>query len=127
MNIGAIQRAQDAFDTLARLYGEANAQLLMRTRGACCPRVARLAMALLKSQAAIKAAHDYMALASLHAGYYRLMAACRDNRQIRALMSVASHGQRFSSWEIDRAMSIIIMLTERKEASSCPSYCTCSS
>ena len=119
MNIRAIKRAQDAFDTLARLYGEANAQLLMRTRGACCPRVARLAMALLKSQVAIKAARDYMALVSLHAGYYRLMAACRDNRQVKALISVASHGQRFSPWEIDKALAIVLTITGRKEA-LCP-------
>ena len=111
MNVRA--RAQDAFATLCRLYGDAKvAQALMGVRGACCPRVARLANTLGSCPAAVKAAREYPKLFSLRIGFRRFEAAAKGSRLVIGLVQTAARGEKFSPWEIDTAIKIL----NRKES-----------
>ena len=100
--------ARDAFATLCGLYGDHNAQALMGVRGACVPRVARLARAFGKCEAAVKAAVEYRRLASLGRGYLRLMTAAKGDGTVKRLIAEAGEGRNFSAWEIDTAVNVLL-------------------
>lgn len=102
----------DAYDTLCRLYGDGRAQTLMKTRGACIPRVARLARAMVNSRVAVFAAQEYARLPALPPGYGRLMAACGGSREIATMCSMAGLGRHLSRWEIDKAVEIVLRLID---------------
>ena len=104
----------DAYDTLCLLYGRGRAQALMRTRGACHPRVARLARAMTCSRIAMFAAQEYKRLPSLPAGYGRLMAACGHSREVASLCAHAGLGKRLSRWEIDTAVNVVLRLIDEE-------------
>ena len=107
--------ARDAFATLSSLYnGDANAQILMRVRGACAPRVARLARAMGRSEAAVKAAAEYRRLASLGRGYLRLMTAAKGDGTVRRLIAEAAAGKNFSAWEIDTAVTVLLAIYDQR-------------
>lgn len=105
-------RSMDAYDTLCRLYGEERAQALMKVRGACVPRVARLARAMASSRVAIFAAQEYMRLPALPTGYGRLMSACGGSREVAAMCAMAGFGRRLSRWEIDKAVEVVLRLID---------------
>ena len=117
--MSVVQRAQDAYCTLCGLYGDADAQALMRIRGACCPRVARLAKAMLGTPAAVNAALEYQHLISLGIGYSRLTRAARGNRAVKSLLDAAGGGRRFSPWEIDVAVAVVIAIKEGRRIGIC--------
>ena len=103
----AQDRARDSYKTLCSLYGEHNAQSLMRVRGAAHPFVARLARAMGKSAAARNAVRNYRFLTSLRGGYLRLMTACHGDGAVRKLVDSSGAGHRFSAWEIDAAVRVV--------------------
>ena len=107
------KRSMDAFDTLCRLYGgEQRAQALMKTRGACNPRVARLVRSMVSSRIAVFAAREYMSLPSLPEGYGRLMTACGGSREVAHMCALAGLGRRLSKWEIDKAVEVVLRLID---------------
>ena len=107
----------DSFATLIGLYGSRkSAQALMRTRGACHPRVARLAKAILGSRIGVFAAKEYMNLPSLPGGYGRLMEACGGSREVAGICSYAGMGRRLTRWEIDTAVSVVLRLIDEENA-----------
>lgn len=108
----AESRALDAYDTLCRLYGDERAQALMKVRGACVPRVARLARAMVNSRVAIFAAQEYMRLPALPSGYGRLMCASGGSREVAKMCSLAGLGRRLSRWEIDTAVQVVLRLID---------------
>lgn len=113
--MGVHERSQDAYATLCRLYGERHAQALMKVRGACCPNVARLALAMGKSRAAVNAAHDYRILGSLRGGYRKLMTACRNDGSVKRIVDSAGNGCRFQPWEVDTAVSVVLAIVDTNE------------
>lgn len=106
------QRSIDAYDTLCRLYGDGRAQALMKTRGACNQRVARLARAMVSSRVSVFAAREYMRLPSLPEGYGRLMAACGGSREVAQMCALAGLGRRLSRWEVDKAIEVVLRLID---------------
>ena len=108
------QRAQDSFDTLCRLYGRGSAQLLMKIRGACDPRVATLARAIGKSRAAVRAALDYRILTCIPSGYRKLMTASRYDGSVKRLVDQAGAGRNFKPWEIDTAVQIVLAVVDAR-------------
>ena len=114
------ERAQDAFATLCSLYGAHNAQAIMRIRGSCTPRVARLALVLGRSRAAVNTARVYRQLSSLRGGYLKLMTAAKNDGSVKRIVDSAAEsvaGKRFSAWEIDTAVAVLLaVIDEGKEA-----------
>ena len=108
-----IFRARDAYATLCSLYGEHNAQSLMRTRGACNPVVAKLAMAMGRSRPAIMAALAYRMLPALSGGYSKLMTAARGDGNVKRLLRTVGGGRRYTSWEIDTAIQVLLVVVDR--------------
>lgn len=108
----AQQRARDAYDALCSLYGEHNAQALMRVRGATQSSVARLARAMGRSIAAINAARNYRFLTSLRGGYLKLMTACNNDGAVRRLLDGAGAGHRLAAWEIDAAVNVVLAVVD---------------
>ena len=108
-----IFRSQDAYATLCSLYGEHNAQSLMRTRGACNPVVAKLAMAMGRSRPAIMAALAYRMLPALSGGYAKLMTAARGDGNVKRLLRTVGGGHRYTSWEIDTAIQVLLVVVDR--------------
>ena len=102
--MNAQKAAQDAYATLCSLYGDHNAQTLMRIRGACQPRIAVLARRLGRSRAAVKACVEYRTLVSLRPGYMRLMTAAHGDGSVKRLIATLG---RFTPWEIDTAVAIV--------------------
>lgn len=108
-------RAQDAYNELCSLYGDHNAQFLMKVRGACCPVVARLAREFGRSRAAVKAVQEYRSLTSLRGGYLKLMTACHNDGQVRRLVeNVGRGGRKLSPWEIDTAVAVVLAVIDAK-------------
>lgn len=103
-----MRRAMDSYNALCSLYGECNAQLLMKVRGACNPIVAQLAIAMGRSLAAVRAAREYRRLTSLPGGYMRLMTACRNDGAVKRLIATIGQGHRYSPWEIDTAVAVLL-------------------
>lgn len=113
-NLSVQGRAQDAFARLCSLYGEHNAQALMRVHGACEPRVALLARALGRSLAAVNAVREYRYLTSLRGGYRKLMTAARNDGNVKRVVEQAGRGTKFSPWEIDTAVAVVAAVLERR-------------
>lgn len=113
-NLSAQGRAQDAYGRLCSLYGEHNAQALMRVHGACEPRVALLARALGRSLAAVNAVREYRFLTSLRGGYLKLMTAARNDGSVKRVVDEAGRGTKFSAWEIDTAVAVVAAVLERR-------------
>lgn len=107
-------RAQDSYDVLCSLYGDHNAQFLMKVRGACCPVVARLAREFGRSRAAIKAVQEYRSLTSLRGGYLKLMTACHNDGQVRRLVESVGDRRKLSPWEIDTAVAVVLAVIDAK-------------
>ena len=110
MNV--FQRAQDAYATLCNLYGEGAAPLIMKIRGACDPNVARLARAIGKSLAAVRAALDYRILSGLPGGYRKLMTASRHDGSVKRLVDQAGAGRNFRPWEVDTAVQVVLAVVD---------------
>ena len=108
----AQDRARDSYDTLCVLYGSGNAQGLMKVRGACNPHVARLARAMLGSDSAIDAARVYGRLPGLGWGFGKLMAASGNDGSVRRVVVGASRGRKFTAWEIDRAVNVVLRMID---------------
>lgn len=113
--MSSIERAQDAFATLCALYGAHNAQAIMRVRGSCSPRVAKLALAMGRSRAAVNAAREYRRLLSLRGGYLKLMTAAKNDGSVKRVIDSAAAeeaGKRFSAWEIDTAVAVLLAVVD---------------
>ena len=106
------RRAQDAYATLCTLYGEGAAPLIMKIRGACDPNVARLARAIGKSRAAVKAALDYRILSGLQGGYRKFMAAGKFDGCVKRVVDSAAAGRRWKPWEIDVAVQVVLAVVD---------------
>lgn len=108
---GARGRAQDVFDVMCRLYGDAHvAQALMGVHGACDEHVARLVCAMRRCASAVRAAREYQRLSSLPEGFGRLMAAAGSDGRVACVVRACGGHRRFSRWEIGTAVSIVIKL-----------------
>ena len=113
--MSSLDRAQDAFATLCDLYGAHNAQTIMRIRGSCSPRVAKLALAMGRSRAAVNAAREYRRLLSLRGGYLKLMTAARNDGSVRRVVDSAAAevaGKKFSAWEVDTAVAVLLAVVD---------------
>lgn len=115
-NFNTLQRSQDAYNTLCKLYGERNAQILMHIRGACNPWVGRLARRMGTSKEAVKAAGEYRNLHSLRGGWLKLMTACRNDGKVKRLIDDAGCGRKFTPWEIDTAVAVVLAVIDAKGA-----------
>lgn len=107
-------RAQDAYCTLCSLYGEHNAQSLMKVRGACNPWVWRLARKIGTSKEAIKAAEEYRKLHYLRGGWMKLMTACNHDGKVKRIINAAGYGRKFTAWEVDTAVSVVLAVIDAK-------------
>lgn len=112
MNV--FQRAQDSFYTLCKLYGAGSAPLLMKIRGACDPNVARLARAIGRSRAAVKASIDYRILSGLNGGYRKFLAAGKFDGSVKRVIDSAAAGRRWKPWEIDTAVDCVLAVVDAR-------------
>ncbi|MBQ3342415.1 MAG: hypothetical protein IJG84_11005 [Kiritimatiellae bacterium] len=110
--MSVVERARDSYDTLCCLYGDSNAQGLMKVRGACNTHVARLALAMIKSPKAVDAARVYGRLFGLRWGFGKLMAASGEDGSVRRVVIGASRGRKFTAWEVDRAVEVVLKLID---------------
>ena len=108
----SVLHAQDAYAEMFRLYGDrSTAQTLMRVRGAADAWVARLAVAMMSWPQAVEAARVYDRLGSLPWGFGRLMAAVGTDGRVKAVIKRAMGSRRFSAWEIDTAVKVVLALS----------------